>query len=194
MIALALVTLAAVPAPLTEALSLHAPEGTRVEVSDWSAPNCNANRFEPQPFDGSGRVAVRATGKSCSVWGWATVRLFTTQAVLARTIEAGEPVEGAFTLEEREWSKGAPAAPKLDGATASRRLKSGSVLRELDLRFGPAPGTQITVRIVINAISLEQRGVIVSCGQRVCASLPSGKRVSGTFRDGVLVATLEGGS
>lgn len=194
MIALALLSLAAVPAPLNEALSLRAPQGARVEVVEWSAPACQATRFEPQPFDGSGRVAVRATGRTCSVWGWATVRLFTTQAVLTRTVEAGEALEGAFALEEREWSKGAPAAPKLDGATASRRLKSGSVLRELDLRFGPAPGTQITVRLVLKAISIEQRGVIISCGQNVCASLPSGKRVSGAFRDGVLVATLEGGS
>ncbi|MBE2252150.1 MAG: hypothetical protein IAE78_21620 [Myxococcus sp.] len=194
MIALLALTLAAVPTPLSDALALAAPEGTRVEITAWSAPACQATHFEPQPIDGSGRVAVRASGRGCAVWGWATVRVFTTQAVATRDLEAGASLEGAVRLEEREWLRGAQAAPRLEGATASRRLRAGVVLRDTDLRFGPAPGTQVTVRLTVNAISIEQRGTIIACGQRVCASLSTGKRVAGVFRDGVLVTNLEGGT
>lgn len=191
---IALFLLAAVPTPLADALALHAPEGTRVELTSWTAPACAATRFEPQPIEGSGRVAVRATGKSCSVWGWATVRVYATQAVVTKDVAPGVALDGALRLEEREWLRGTPPAPRLEGATASRHLRAGVVLRETDVRFGPAPGTSVLVRLTLNAISIEQRGTIISCGQRVCASLASGKRVSGTFRDGVLITTLEGGT
>jgi hypothetical protein len=191
---IALLVLLAAPSPLADALALAAPEGTRVELTGWSAPACSATRFEPQAIEGSGRVAVRATGKSCAVWGWATVRVFATQAVVAKEVESGASLEGAIRLEEREWVRGAQAAPRLEGATASRHLRAGVILRDTDVRFGPAPGTSVVVRLTVNAISIEQRGTIISCGQRVCASLSSGKRVSGTFRDGVLLTTLEGGT
>lgn len=186
--------LAAVPAPLEAALARVAPEGTRVEVLGWSAPACAATRFEPQVIEGSGRLAVRATGKTCAVWGWATVRVYATQAVVARDVEVGQPLEGAVRLEEREWLRGAQSAPALEGASASRRLRAGVVLRDSDVRYGPAPGTGVVVRFVVNAISVEQRGTIVPCAQRVCASLPNGKRVAGVFKDGVLVTGLEGGT
>jgi hypothetical protein len=191
---IALLFLAAVPSPLADALTLNAPEGTRVELTSWTAPACTATRFEPQPIEGSGRIAVRATGKTCSVWGWATVRVFATQAVVTKDVDPGASLEGAIRLEEREWLRGTPPAPRLEGATASRHLRTGVVLRETDVRFGPAPGTSVLVRVTINAISIEQRGTIIACGQRVCASLASGKRVAGTFRDGVLIALLEGGT
>lgn len=191
---IALLLLAAVPSPLSDALALNAPEGTRVELTSWTAPACTATRFEPQPIEGSGRIAVRATGKTCSVWGWATVRVFATQAVVTKDVETGSSLDGAIRLEEREWMRGTPPAPRLEGATASRHLRAGVVLRDTDVRFGPAPGTSVLVRLTINAISIEQRGTIIACGQRVCASLSSGKRVAGTFRDGVLLTTLEGGT
>jgi hypothetical protein len=137
---------------------------------------------------------VHVVGATCAAWGWATVRVFATRAVVTRTIAAGAPLDGALSFEEREWQRGTPATPSVEGAVAARELRPGMVLRGPDVRFGPAPGTSVTVRLVLNAISLEQRGVIVPCSARVCASLPSGKRVTGTMRDGVLVASLEGGS
>jgi hypothetical protein len=194
MILLALAITAAVPAPLVDALQSRAPEGTRVEVDAFSAPPCPGARYEAQAFEGSGRVAVRLTGKGCGAWGWASVRLLATQAVLTRDVEAGAPVEGAVRLEEREWRRGVPAAPALEGANAARRLRAGAVLRDLDVRFGPPPGTPVTVRVVVNTISVEQRGTIVPCGTQICATLPSGKRVSGVLRDGVLISGLERGS
>lgn len=192
MLALALV-LTAVPPSLDEALVAIAPPGSRVEVESWSAPPCKATRFEPRPLEGSGRVAVRAIGPGCEVWGWASVRLFTTQAIVERSVEAGARVDDAIRLEERLWTKGMSAAPRLEGAVAARRLSPGVLLRDTDLRFGPPPGTQVPVRIVLDAISIDQRGSVVACGQRqVCAVLPTGKRVTGTMQDGVLIATLGG--
>lgn len=191
---LALTILTSVPAPLVEALQARAPEGTRVEVEAFSAPPCPSPRYEPQPLEGSGRVAVRLSGRGCTTWGWATVRVLSTQAVVTRDVPPGASLDGAVRLEEREWRRGAPSAPALDGAVAARALRSGTWLRDVDVRFGPPPGTPITVRVVVNTISVEQRGTIVSCGRAVCATLPSGKRVTGVLRDGVLVAGVERGS
>lgn len=191
---LSVLILASLPLPLVDALQSRAPGGSRVEVESFSAPGCVATRFEAQPFEASGRVAVRVTGRGCATWGWATVRLFTTQAVVTKDVEAGASLEGMTRIEEREWRPGTSLAPALDGAMASRRLRAGTVLREMDVRFGPAPGTPVTVRVIVNTIQIEQRGTVVPCSQQVCATLPSGKRVSGTFRDGVLVTGLERGS
>ncbi|MCA2982068.1 MAG: hypothetical protein INH41_30395 [Myxococcaceae bacterium] len=191
---LALAVIAAVPAPLVEALQARAPEGTRVEVDGFTAPGCVASRFEPQPVEGSGRVAVRVSGRGCAAWGWATVRVLSTQAVLTRDLEAGARIEGAVRVEERPWRRGDQVAPALEGAVAARRLRAGQPLRAVDVRFGPPPGTPIVVRIVVNTISVEQRGTVVSCGQQVCATLPSGRRVAGVLRDGVLVSNAERGT
>lgn len=190
MIVLAL-TLAAIPVPLEAALNRHAPAGVRVEVTSWDAPMCAASTFEPAPYESSGRVAVRAAGKTCAVWGWATVRLLTTQAIVSRPVTAGEPIEGAIRFEEREWSRSLSSPPSITGAVASRRLIPGAILRSTDVRYGPAPGTPVTVRVVSSGISIEQRGTIFACPERVCATLPSGKRVAGVIADGVLVARLE---
>lgn len=190
-----LLGLAAAPTQLIDALQARAPEGSRVELVSWSAAPCRATGFEVQSFERPGRVAVRITGTGCTTWGWATVRLRTTQAVLTKDVEPNAPLEPAVQLEERDWSPGQPGAPSFFGATAGRKLRAGTVLREIDVRFGPAPGTPVTVRVVVNTIAVEQRGTIIACsGQRVCASLPSGKRLSGTWRDGVLVAGTEGGT
>lgn len=194
MLSLTLAIAAATPPALTDALDTRAPAGTRVELVEWSAPVCKGTRFDVQPIERSGRVAVRVVGKACSVWGWATVRVLATQAVLTRELEAGAAIEGAFKLEEREWSPGFGSAPELEGAVASRRLRMGTALREADLRHGPPPGTQVTVRVIVNAISIEQRGTITSCGRGVCASLPSGKRITGVWSNGVLLARAEGGT
>ncbi|MDX2010860.1 MAG: hypothetical protein SFW67_11735 [Myxococcaceae bacterium] len=194
MTTLALAILAAFPAPLLDALQARAPEGTRIELEAFSAPPCPSPRYEPQPIEGTGRIAVRLTGRGCSAWGWATVRVLATQAVITRDVRPGEALDGAVRLEEREWRRGTAPAPALEGAVAARALSRGTWLRDLDVRFGPPPGTPITVRVVVNAISIEQRGTVVSCGRDVCATLPSGKRVSGVLRDGVLVSGLERGT
>ncbi len=187
-----LVILSTLPAPLVDALSQRAPSGTRVELTQWSAPPCHATSFEPQAIEGSGRVAVRALGKACAVWGWATVRVWSTQAVVISELKAGELVTPAVRLEEREWRRGMTPTPSLTDATAARRLAKGTALTAADVRFGPAPGTAVTVRVVFRNLTVEQRGTIASCGPRICAALPTGKRVTGTFADGVLTSALEG--
>jgi flagella basal body P-ring formation protein FlgA len=186
-----LLVLAAFPTPLQESLTANAPAGARVELVNWSAPACTAKRFEAQPFESSGRVAVRVVGSTCSTWGWATVLLFSTHAVLTRDVEPGESIDSALRFEERAFRRGAPSVTRVAGAVAARKLRAGTTLRDLDLRYGPPPGTPVTVRIQINAISVEQRGTVVPCHQGLCASLPSGKRVSGTFQDGVLLTSGE---
>lgn len=192
MSALFFVIAAAVPPGLMPALEERAPVGARVELVEWSAPKCDGKRFEPQAVERSGRIAVHVTGRACHVWGWATVRLTATQAVLTKALNAGDALEGAYRFEEREWTKGLPGAPSLEGASAARRLQPGTLVRETDVRFGPPPGTAVTVRVQVSSIRIEQRGTITPCGKDVCASLPNGKRISGTWADGVLVARTEG--
>lgn len=157
----------------------------KVELVAWDAPRKCRGTFEPAPFEASGRVAVRVRGKSCEAWGWAQVRVLVPLATLTRDVKADEPLADAIVFEERE-GRGVDALPA--GAVATRALKRGARLSPADLRTGPRPGTPLTVRVVLGALSLEERGTAIACaGAGACAALPSGKRVAGVFQDGVLL-------
>jgi hypothetical protein len=161
----------------------------RVEVKSWEAPlRCNGSQFIPAPFESSGRVAVKVRGKSCEAWGWAHVRVIVPVATLLRDVKANESLDGAWDEEEREVSGGEVLERVPVGATATRSLRRGGALAFSDVRVGPKPGTNVTVRVVIGALSLEQRGTVSACkGLSTCATLPSGKKVAGVWDDGVLV-------
>ena len=155
----------------------------KVELVRWDPPRC-AGTLVPAPFENSGRVAVRVRGKSCEAWGWAIVKVIVPLATLTRDVRSGESLDGAFELVDGETT--ADALDIMPGSIATRPLKRGAVLHETDLSFGPRPGTAITVRVHAGSLSIEQRGVSTPCTsgaayRSVCATLPTGKRVAGTW-------------
>ncbi len=161
----------------------------KVELRAWEAPRRCKGTFVPAPFENSGRVAVRVRGKSCDAWGWAEVRVIVPVATLSRDVKANESMDGAWTLDEIE-ARGAVVQNVPAGAAATRALRRGARLNAADYRTGPKPGTPITVRVMLGALSLEQSGTVSPCGnEAVCATLPSGKRVAGVFSEGVLVVS-----
>ncbi len=167
-------------------------ESARVELTAWDAPQRCKGTFAPAPFESSGRVAVRVRGKKCEAWGWALVRVIVPVATLSRDVKTNESMEGAWTVTEAE-TQGEVLAQVPTGATATRWLRKGMKISANDVRTGPKPGSSITVRVMMGGLSLEQRGTVNSCaGSETCATLPSGKRVSGVWSDGMLV--VGGGS
>lgn len=161
----------------------------RVEVRSWEAPlRCKGPQFIPAPFDSSGRVAVKVRGKSCEAWGWALVRVIVPVATLIRDVKANESLDGAWAVAEIEVSGGEVLERVPAGATATRSMRRGGALALSDVRVGPKPGTHVTVRVIVGALSLEQRGTVSPCsGLSTCATLPSGKKVAGMWSEGVLV-------
>ena len=191
--------------PLVAALLLHAAnpsleaalqaaltrESAKVELTGWDAPRCKGS-YAPAPFERSGRVPVRVRGKSCEAWGWAQVRVIVPVATLSRDVKSNESMDGAWTVSEQE-PRGEVMGVIPSGATATRWLRKGMTVEVSDVRVGPRPGSSILVRVMLGALSLEQRGTVSPCaGGETCATLPSGKRVSGVLTAGVLV--VGGGS
>ncbi len=176
--------------PLLDALQRAAPERTDVELVQWQAPaSCARGDYEPARIDSSGRVPVRVRGASCEAWGWATVKLTTQALVLTKDVATGASVDGLYVPQRLEFRRGRPPLTTVDpDASATRPLRAGTMLTADVVRVGPPPGSTVTVRVLMGALMLEERGTISACsGDRVCASLPSGKRVEGRMVDGLLL-------
>lgn len=189
---LATLLLAATDASLEAALQRALTrELATVELTAWEAPRCTGV-YAPAPFDSSGRVPVRVRGKACEAWGWAQVRVMVPVATLSRDVRANESLAGAWVVSTEE-PRGEVLAQVPAGATATRWLRKGMTIAANDVRVGPRPGTAVTVRVMLGALSLEQRGTVSPCaGSQTCATLPSGKKVSGVWTDGLLL--VGGGS
>jgi hypothetical protein len=168
-------------------------EPARVELTSWEAPSRCKGTFAPAPFESSGRVAVRVRGKKCEAWGWAQVRVIVPIATLSRDVKANESMEGAWTVVDGEPRDGNALSELPNGATATRWLRKGMAVSANDVRTGPKPGSSIMVRVMLGALSLEQRGTVSPCtANETCATLPSGKKVSGVWNGGMLI--VGGGS
>jgi flagella basal body P-ring formation protein FlgA len=109
--------------------------------------------------------------------------------VAARALRAGEPLDGAVAVEERELPGGDDALATVPaGAVAAWPIPAGAILTATRIRAaGPRPGAAVPVVIARGGFTVEASGTLVSCtGDRSCALLPSGKRLAGTLRDGKL--------
>jgi hypothetical protein len=161
-------------------------EGARVELAGWSAPGCRGEATAA-PFDASGRVPVRVRGAGCDAWGWAQVRVLVPVVSLTREVKVGDSLDGAWTVAEAE-ARGETLSSIPTGATAARWLKKGMTPSPADVRVGPKLGTSVMVRVQVGALTLEQRGTISPCSAgATCATLPSGKKVTGAFVGGALI-------
>jgi hypothetical protein len=175
--------------------------GRRAEVA---APQVSSGRgCRPaawstlRPATATGPAALRfagtdAAGGPCEGFAWARVTVLAPTPVVTRTLEVGDPLEGAVAWEEREVRPGRPPPADLPGgATAARRLQPGAVLDEASFRVGPRPGTALPVVLRSGALSVEQQGRAVPCARgRACAVLPSGRRVEGRLADGRILVEV----
>jgi hypothetical protein len=168
--------------------------GARVELLSWKGPaSCQGHFAVLAPIEASGRVPVRVRGARCDDWGWAMVTLSSPSAVATREVKAGEPLSGSWTLETLEVRRGVRPITSIDAsATATRPLHKGQAIVAELLRAGPPPGTPITARASAGGIVVEERGTITPCsGDKVCATLATGRRVTGQMQDGVLELALD---
>ena len=185
---------AEIPAPVAAAVEGAVPSelGARLEILAWkqSRPECVATAASVErAITGSGRYAVKLTGKGCDAWGWVNLRLYAPAFVTTRAVRAGEPLEGAVKESEKEVRSGRAPAQVGAGAKAGRHLGAGQLIEATHLDAG-APGTGESIKVVVQAgaLSVSQNGRAVPCGRgRVCAVLPSGKHVEGRLEAGVLV-------
>jgi hypothetical protein len=201
LLAATLPLLLAASSPLAALAGALAVPGARVEldgVRTTIGAGCAAEAWESmKPVEASGSAALRFSGRSasgaeCQGYAWGKVRVLAPTVVTARELRQGDRLDGALATEEREVLPGRrtlDAAPA--GATAARRLAAGAVLDEASIRQGPAPGGPVVVVIRAGALSVEQSGRAVPCVRgRVCAVLPSGRRVEGRLEDGRLLVEV----
>jgi len=155
---------------------------------------CQATSAELlRPIDGSGRVAVKVAGRSvrgkCDAWIWVRVRVVAPVAVAARSLAAGDRLDGATMVEERELHAGHAPATIGPASVATRAVGAGQLI-EAALVGEPTVRLGDTVKVVIvsGALVIEQTGRGAPCARgRSCATLATGKLVEGELREGKLV-------
>jgi flagella basal body P-ring formation protein FlgA len=176
------------PSVVSEALShALAIPGARLVPLSWSAPTgCRVlNASVPHAIDGSGRVAVKFTGKDCSGWGWVRLEVWSETAVTTRTLRAGEAVESGFAMVEHEVRSGrVPFVPPA-GAVAVRSLPAGTSLGPADVSMSAVvAGDPVKIVVAAGAVAIETQGRRVACARsRACAVLSTGKHVEGHMDD-----------
>ena len=188
---------------VTGAITLPGARAEVLELTGALPPGCSLTRAEvPGPVSESGRVAVHLFGASrptasgaegrgqpCDGWAWARVRVSAPSLVTTRPLVEGDPLEGAVAAAEREVLPGRATLSVLpEGAIAARALAAGVPLDETLLRVGALPGETVAVVLHAGSLWVEQEGRAIACRRgRVCALLPSGRRVEGVWHDGRIV-------
>jgi hypothetical protein len=167
---------------LTRALTL---EGATVVPLHFAAPaRCHIRDASvSQPLSGSGRVAVQYAGHGCSGFAWVDVQVWAKVAVTTRAVPKGAPLAGALAWTRREIRRGHPPYLPDENAVASRTLSAGTEIAARDVgASGFSAGGMVKVLVVSGALAVATQGRQVACGAgRLCAVLPSGKRVEGVL-------------
>ncbi len=169
---------------LTHALVIP---GARIVPLSWSAPaSCRIrNASVAHGIDGSGRVAVKFSGRGCSGWGWVHLEVWAETAVTTRAVHAGEAMASSYSMIEQEVGLGRMPFVPPDGAVAVRNIPSGSILRPGDVSTSAVlAGDPVKIIVVSGVLVVEAQGRRVSCGaSRACAVLASGKHLEGRMDD-----------
>lgn len=176
------------PSEVSESLTraLAVPDARLVPVRFSAPAGCRvASAQVPRPIDGSGRVAVKISGRGCSGWGWAEVEVWAEASVTTRMVRAGEKLGPASTVVEREIRSGQVPFIVDGDAVASRTLPIGSVIQPSDVsRTRVTLGDQVKVVLIAGLVSIETQGRRSGCVRgRDCAILPSGRHVEGYLDD-----------
>jgi hypothetical protein len=177
--------------------ALAVPADAHLDVLDAKyEPKCVAQRFEPSRVLGSGRVAVRYHGNHCEGWAWVKLKVTVQRLAARKALKAGDLIDGATELVSSDLRPGDDGLETIpQGARAASDIPAGAMLTADRVRIGPAPGASIEVLIQAGAIAVEESGTVVRCsgrGEKVCASLPTGRRVSGHLDDGRLLVDFRG--
>jgi hypothetical protein len=159
--------------------------GARIVPLSWSGPRHCAIRSASvsRPIDGSGRVAVKVSGRGCSGWGWAQIEVWADTAVTTRIVRPGEALSSAVVVTEREIHPGrAPFVPG-PGDVALRFLPAGTTLGAESVgRSAVAVGDGVKVVFLSGSVAIETQGRRTTCLRgRDCAVLRSGKHVEGAL-------------
>ena len=167
-------------------LSLRLPHGCKAD---------SAKIERPVAASGSVTVKLQGTtkrGEACEGWVRASVSLTAPVMVTTRVVRTGESLDSATTVQWQEIRAGAQPAAPMVGGIAARTMMSGQVVDTSSVRSNkPSAGSQVRVSIRMGALSVEQVGRLVECGNtHVCAVLPSGKRVEGALQDDRLVVMV----
>ena len=136
---------------------------------------------------------VRRDGVTCSGWVFAKVKIYTFANVATRDLPKGALASSGIVQKQVLLTAGAhPIAALPPGSTMRRFVKKGTVIEARHLRLpGPDLGASVVVELRKGALTVSQRGVAIACsGARTCARLPSGRQVSGAWRDGALRVEL----
>ena len=190
-------TTADVPPPVAAALeSALVVPGGRMTVRSFkptaaAGATCNVREASlERPIEGSGRFPVKVSGRGCTGWAWAEVKVYAAVLVTTRPVRAGDSLEGAVAEEERELRPPLrEVATDVKGSRASRALGRGQIVDRSHLEAaGAAPGSTIKIVVRTGALQVVQTGRVVPCGRgRTCAVVPSGKHVEGEIVDGRLI-------
>jgi len=172
------------PGEVSESLAhaLVVPSGRVVPLRFTVPSACRVTSATvPRPIDGSGRVAVKISGRGCSGWGWVELQVWAETSITTRVVRAGEVLASASKVVEREIHAG--QVPFIVGAdsVAGRTLPMGMAIQPADVsRTSVTLGEQVKVVFLSGAVVIETQGRRSSCLQgRDCAILPSGRHVEG---------------
>jgi hypothetical protein len=157
--------------------------GARIVPLRFTGPaGCHvASATVPRPIDGSGRVAVKVSGRGCSGWAWVELQVWAETSITTRLVRAGEMLGAASRLVEREIRSGSVPFIAPADAVASRTLPMGIAIQPGDVsRTSVALGDSVKVIFVAGAVAIETQGRRSNCLRgRDCAILPSGRHVEG---------------
>ena len=141
---------------------------------------------------GSGRLPVKLYGQGCMGWGWVHFEVWAPTAFTTRPVRAGERLEPALAVEDREIKSGHAAFVPPAGALAARDLPRGTVLQASHVAGAAlASGESVKVIVMSGPLAIEVQGRAISCGSgRICAVLPSGRHVEGHLEEGRLLVDV----
>jgi flagella basal body P-ring formation protein FlgA len=125
-------------------------------------------------------------------WGWVRFEVWAPAAFTTRPVRAGEPLQAALTVEDREIRSGHAAYVPPPGALAARDLPRGTVLQAAHVAGATlASGESVKVMVMSGPLAIEVQGRAISCGVgRLCAVLPSGRHVEGHLQEGRLLVDV----
>ena len=146
-----------------------------------------------RPIDGSGKFAVKLSGKGCTAWAWLTLDVWAAVPVTTRLVREGERLDDAVTFVDRKITSGRAPVTLSAESVASRPLPRGQAVMPNDVkRQGGSAGDPVKVLVLSGALVVEAQGRIVGCGRdRTCAVLASGKHVEGRLQGGRLVVEMQ---
>jgi hypothetical protein len=187
----------ALPQEVSEALSqaLTIPDA-RIVPTGWEArvpAGCRVERASLSgSVTGSSRLPVKLHGPACMGWGWVRFEVWAPAATLRRPVRAGEPLQPAVAISDREIKLGRAGFLPPDSATAARDLPAGTVLAPEHVAGASlASGETVKVLVLHGGLVVETQGRALGCGPgKTCAILSSGRHVEGRFQDGHLLVEL----